>query len=131
MFLDTSGLFSLLHSDESNHADAVTFFTASSFKLTTSYVLAELIALAHARNFPRRETLLFVAALQDSSEVSVVYVNEPLHRAAFSLLQQRLDKSWSLCDAVSLTLMQCHGITEALTTDQHFEQAGFTRLLRP
>jgi predicted nucleic acid-binding protein len=48
-----------------------------------------------------------------------------------SLLQSRLDKDWSLCDAVSFVLMQQRGVTEALTTDHHFEQAGFVRLLEP
>jgi hypothetical protein len=32
---------------------------------------------------------------------------------------------------VSLTLMKQFEVTEALTTDRHFEQAGFHRLLVP
>jgi predicted nucleic acid-binding protein len=131
MLLDTSGLLCLLHAAEPQHADAVTFFGAAQVKLTHSYVLAEFIALAHVRGLPRRETLAFVADLQDSPEVTVVYVDEALHRAALTLLQQRLDKSWTLCDAVSFGLMQQHSLTEALTTDHHFEQAGFVRLLSP
>ena len=40
-------------------------------------------------------------------------------------------RTYSLCDAVSFVLMQHYGITEALTTDHHFEQEGFVRLLEP
>jgi hypothetical protein len=45
-------------------------------------------------------------------------------------LAESYDKSYSLCDAVSFVLMRRHGLTEALTTDHHFEQEGFARLLR-
>ena len=58
------------------------------------------------------------------------WVDEGLYRAALSLLRSRADKTYSLCDAVSFVLMYRLGITEALTTDRHFEQEGFVRLLR-
>jgi predicted nucleic acid-binding protein len=47
-----------------------------------------------------------------------------------NLLPRRLDKEWSLCDAVSILVMQARHITEALSTDHHFEQVGFVRLLK-
>lgn len=130
MLIDTSGLLCLHHRSELQHSDAVTFFDAAFVRLTHSYILAEFVALAHSRGLPRRESLAFVAALQDDPMVEVVYVDESFHCAALNLLQERLDKTWSLCDAVSFLLMQQRGITEALTTDHHFEQAGFTRLLQ-
>ena len=46
------------------------------------------------------------------------------------LLFERQDKTYSLCDAVSFVLMRRRGMTDALTTDQHFEQEGFVRLLQ-
>jgi predicted nucleic acid-binding protein len=54
-----------------------------------------------------------------------------LYVGALSLLRQRMDKSYSLCDAVSFLLMRERGITDPLTTDRHFEQEGFVRLLQP
>jgi predicted nucleic acid-binding protein len=45
------------------------------------------------------------------------------------LLTQRQDKDWSLVDCASFIIMQRRGITETLTTDHHFEQAGFRLLL--
>ncbi len=82
-----------------------------------------------ARRFPRQETLDFVRDLDDSAEVTVVYVDHALHRRALDLLRTRPDKSWSLCDAVSFVLMENLNLVDALTTDHHFEQAGFRRLL--
>ena len=46
------------------------------------------------------------------------------------LLENRLDKSYSLCDAVSFILMGERQMTNALTTDKHFEQENFVRLLK-
>ena len=130
MLLDTSGLLCLHHAAEAQHDDAVTFFEAAPLKVTHNYVLAEFVARAAARRFPRRETLDFVRDVDESPEIIVVYVDQALHRRALSLLQERPDKSWSLCDAVSFVLMEHMNLVDALTTDHHFEQAGFKRLLR-
>lgn len=129
MFLDTSGLLCLQHASEAEHDAALAYFDASFWRVTHSYVLAEYVALAQARGFPRKEALAFVTDLQDSSEVEVIYIDEEVHRAALDLLQQRLDKSWSMADAVSFVLMGRLGLREALTTDHHFNQAGFVPLL--
>ncbi|MGQ9632573.1 MAG: type II toxin-antitoxin system VapC family toxin [bacterium] len=131
MLLDTSRLLCFHHAAEPQHEEAVTFMDAAPIRITHNYVLAEFIALAGVRRLPRREALAFVADLQGNPLVEVVYVDEALHREALSFLQQRLDKTWTLCDAVSFLLMQKRGIVEALSTDPHFEQAGFIRLLRP
>jgi len=131
MLLDTSGLLCFHHAAELQHSEAVTFFHAAPVRITHSYVLAEFVALAVARRLPRQAALAFMAELQDNSLVEIVYVDEAMHWEALVLLQHRLDKMWTLCDAVSFLLMQQRGIVEALTTDFHFEQAGFTRLLHP
>jgi predicted nucleic acid-binding protein len=131
MFLDTSGLLCLHHVAELQHSDALTLFEATGRKLTHSYVLAEFVILAKVRGLPRRETIAFATALIDHPEVEVVWVDEALHRQAMHLLEARLDKSYSLCDAVSFVLMNQRGMIDALTTDHHFEQEGLIQLLRP
>ena len=35
------------------------------------------------------------------------------------------DKNWLLPDCTSFVVMRDHELTEALTADRHFEQAGF------
>ncbi len=47
------------------------------------------------------------------------------------MLKRFQDKGWSLVDAASFVVMRRHGMTEALTTDHHFDQGGFTRLPTP
>jgi predicted nucleic acid-binding protein len=73
--------------------------------------------------------LSFVTDLLENPEVEIVWVDELLTRAALEFIKSRLDKSYSLCDAVSFLIMEEKTLTEALTTDHHFEQAGFRRLL--
>ena len=43
--------------------------------------------------------------------------------------ERKLPSEWSLTDCISFIVMQERNISEALTTDRHFEQAGFIRLL--
>ncbi len=129
MLLDTSGLLNLEHRSELHHAQAVALFRGASRRLVHSYVLAEYVPLSNSRGFPRSSTLNFLEGLMLSPKVEVVWVDEPLHREAMSLLAARMDKTYSLCDAVSFVLMRRRGLHDALTTDRHFEQEGLRRLL--
>jgi uncharacterized protein len=131
MLLDTSGFLCLHYKTEPLHTKACTEYKKSITRLTHSYIISEYVALANARRFPREFVLDFVVDLLDNPDIETVWIDEQLHRAAVELLTLRQDKTYSLCDSVSFVLMQQRGITEALTTDRHFEQEGFTRLLRP
>ena len=131
MLLDTSGLFYYHHRDERQHADAVRLFDGAPTRLTHSYVLAEFVPLCQVRGLNRAEALAFVADALDNPHVEVVWVAERLTRSALAFLQARPGRRYSLCDAVSFLLMRQRGITDALTTDHHFEQEGFVQLLRP
>ena len=129
MLLDTSGLLCLHYQTEPLHTQASAAYKRATIRLTHSYIIAEYVALATARRFPRSSALAFVADLLDNPDIETVWVDEPLHREAVELLMGRQDKTYSLCDAVSFVLMRQRGITEALSTDRHFEQEGFIRLL--
>jgi predicted nucleic acid-binding protein len=131
MLLDTSGLYCYLDAGEARHRSAVSLLDSAPVRLTHNYVLAELVALCNARRIDRHVTLEFVSALADDPNVAVFWVGHENHRAAMDLLRPRPDKNYSLCDAVSFLLMRQRGVTDALTTDRHFEQEGFVRLLRP
>ena len=131
MFLDTAGLLSYLDATESRHQEAVKLFRDAPHWLTHNYVMAELVPLCRARRVNRTLVLAFLGKLLDSPATDVVWVDRSLHESALSFLRARADKDYSLCDAVSFLLMRQRGITEALTTDHHFEREGFVRLLRP
>ena len=132
MFLDTSGLLCYLYANEPQYRKAVRLFKNARGKLIThAQVLSELIVLASVRRFPRTKAISLTIDLINSPDVEIVWVNEPLHNEAIQLLIQRPDKDYSLCDAISFVLMKQRNISEALTTDRHFEQENFVRLLPP
>ena len=60
----------------------------------------------------------------------VIAASTSLLDAGLRLFRERADKDWGLTDCISFVVMQSEGTLEALTSDRHFEQAGFVALLR-
>lgn len=131
MFLDTSGLFCIHDLRDRRQSAATNHFRQARNVITTNYVLTEFVALAQARGVPRTNALKILRDLVSVQRVEIVWVDEKLHASAMALLEARMDKDYSLCDAVSFVLMRERQINEALTTDKHFVQEGFARLLEP
>jgi uncharacterized protein len=129
MLLDTSGFFALIDEDDSRHELARQLYEGASVRLTHSYILAELIPLAGARGLPRQLALGVSEQILNDTKIETIWVNKLLHARALELLDKRTDKAYSLCDAMSFILMRERRLTDALTTDKHFEQEGFVRLL--
>jgi len=130
VFLDTSGLFSLYDAGDKHYSLASSLFVQSQIRVTTNYVFAELAALMIARKFSQDRMVQYLADIEEDSRLEIIWIGQEMHQAGMDLLKRRLDKTYSLCDAVSFTVMKDLGITEALTTDHHFEQEGFIRLLK-
>lgn len=129
MFIDTSGLMCLFDAGDYRHSSAVQYFDSTTARVTHNYVLAEFVALAIARRAPLPAALRFVEAVTSGSEVEMMWISRELHERAMKLLFERSDKAWSLCDAVSFVVMSDRRIMNSLTTDRHFDQANFVRLL--
>ena len=136
MFVDTSGWACLFVNTQSCHAQADQCFRLALQQqlsiVTTNYVLAELVALLSSPlRISRSRIFEVIDAIKTVSYVQIVHIDETTDAAAWDLCKSRPDKAWSLVDCSSFVVMQQLGLKEALTTDQHFEQAGFIRLLKP
>ncbi len=131
MFLDTSGLLCLHDRGEAFHEIACADYRSARNRISHNLILAEFVALAQARRLPREAALSFVIDLESNPDIELIFVDQELLRAGLQLLSARLDKSYSLCDAVSFVIMKRRGIADSFTTDRHFEQEGFNRLLKP
>jgi len=110
VLLDTSGLLCYLHRDEPQHEKAVQLVDDSiSGLLTHSHVLAELVALALIRRFPRTQVLEFVVDLVDTPDIETVWVDEQLHREAMRLLLARQTRGIPCAMQSALSLCASEG----------------------
>jgi uncharacterized protein len=134
-FVDTSGWAEWADQTLLFHARAATLFEEVWNKrgrlITTGFVLLELTALlTRPLRMPKMQQIRLLDALRADPSVQIVPIDLSLEAAAWQLWKSRPDKEWSLVDCSSFIVMQQRGLTEALTTDHHFEQAGFVRLLK-
>ncbi len=130
LFADTYYYIAMLSPKDSTHAQAVELTAHLQPRIvTTAWVLAELAAAMSAPTKRERFLKLF-DVLSASDEVKVVPASVELFDAGLALYRSRPDKGWSLTDCISFIVMEREGLTEALTGDHHFEQAGFTALLK-
>ena len=135
IFADTSGWANLLDSKQQHHQLAVSILNSLQQNnqqfVTTNYVLTELVALLTSPlRFPREKVIRFINDMKNSKFVRVIHIDETLDADSWELLSKRPDKTWSLVDCSSFVVMQRQKLTEALTTDHHFTQAGFVPLLK-
>lgn len=133
LFVDTAGWASILGRDETYHREMNSAYRRAIAQrrrlFTSNYVIAEVVALLSSRVVVSRQRMIaFIDALKAAPHLQILHVDRAVDEAAWELLKARSDKDWSLVDAASFVLMQRYGIGEALTTDHHFEQAGFVRL---
>ena len=130
VFADSFYFFALVNDRDPAHQRALAFLQSYKGRmLTTGWVLTELgDGLASPAN--RTSFLTTLNLLRTEPNVTLVGCSDQLLDAGVDLYRERPDKSWSLTDCISFVVMQREGITEALTGDKHFEQAGFVALLK-
>jgi len=129
-FADTFYYLALLNPRDANHAKAIAASREQQGKLvTTRWVLAEVGDAMAAPQYRQRFVDLMRAIESDVDTIIVGATDDQFH-AGVVLFHQRPDKNWPLTDCISFTVMESHGIHEALTGDHHFEQAGVQALLR-
>lgn len=133
-FVDTGGWAAWANGRDVFHAQARAqldeTWQAGGRLVTTNWVLCELTALFVRMRIDKPSQIQFFDDLALDPDVVVVVIDPAFEAAAWTLWRSRPDKDWTLCDCASFEVMQARRLTEAVTTDHHFEQAGFTRLLR-
>lgn len=131
VFADTYFFLALLSKSDRGHPRAAAF--TKGFKgrmITTGWVLTELADALAGSPVGRTQFLQTWNDFHSDPDAQVVPCSDALLEDGITLYVQRPDKEWSLTDCISFVVMQRESLTEALTADRHFEQAGFVALLK-
>jgi uncharacterized protein len=129
-FADTYYFLALLDSAEKRHAEAVQAALDAELRfVTTEWVMAE-FGDAYCHPSDRADFVSLCRSLVNHARVKIIPADTLLFHRGVDLFEKRQDKDWSLTDCLSFVSMRDEGITEALTGDKHFEQAGFVALLK-
>jgi predicted nucleic acid-binding protein len=132
LFVDTSGWIALINRSDALHAAATKIynerFAAGWEFITHAGVMLEAgngMSLVRLRHL----AVQLKTRIDASARIEVVPLSEALYEAGWQMFANRPDKDWGLVDCISFAIMQERSLVEALTADQHFQQAGFIKLL--
>lgn len=132
VFVDTAAWLALLNVSDSLHSRAreiqETLRREGARLLTTEFVLLE-VADALAAPPLREKTVAFINKLRRLKLLAIVPASSSLLAEGWTLFCGRLDKDWGLTDCISFAVMTREHISQAFTSDRHFEQAGFEKLI--
>jgi predicted nucleic acid-binding protein len=130
IFADTFYFIALLSPSDQRHASAQRVARELKARyLTTDWIMTE-VADALSGGRVRHHVVPLIRRLRESPVWEIVPFSREQFDAALEFHSRHQDKEWTLTDCASFLVMQEHGITEALTGDKHFEQAGFISLLK-
>lgn len=130
IFADTGYYVALLLQADQRHDRALEItHKLKNPVITTAWILTEVANSLSAARF-RTTVIALLDRLQADDSVRVMPPDNATFAQGVELYRNRSDKDWSLTDCISFVVMTREGITEALTADRDFEQAGFKALLK-
>lgn len=132
VFADAGYWIALLNPRDRLHSKAkqVSTILGRARIVTSEMVLAEVLnAFASKGEVLRRATCSLVDKIRSNPNAEVVPMISGAFREAMERYRSRADKTWGLTDCMSFLIMEQKGITDALSGDRDFQQAGFSALL--
>jgi hypothetical protein len=130
VFADAFALIAWLNPRDNAHTTVAAYLDGFTGRLvTTEWVLME-VADALSAPEARAAAAAFLQAVRADSLFDIVGYVPAVYQAGFDLFAARPDKAWSLTDCISFAVMTERGLSEALTADRHFKQAGFKAVFK-
>lgn len=130
LFLDTAYVLARVDRRDQHHESAIALrqrVRDAAEVWTTEAVLLEIgngLSASH-----REEAVRFIRQCYQTSNMRVEPLDKVLLSEALTLYEARSDKRWGLTDCISFVVMERRRLADALTSDHHFQQAGFRALL--
>lgn len=132
VFVDSAGLYALADHREPARAaveTCVSDLIRSGRRLVlTDYIIDEATTLARARG-GSHGALRLLEIVDRSEGFNLEWIGPDRFNAAKAFFRKHADHDYSFTDCTSFVVMRELGLTEALTTDRHFAEAGFKPLL--
>ena len=132
VLFDTSFIVALENRDDPSHERARNLdreLLAGDATLLLHWGILLEIGDGYARLGRRPKGIELLKRFHQEQGYQIVSITDALLAAAIALYSERIDKDWGMTDCLSFVIMQQQGVTEPLTADRHFVQAGFEALL--
>ncbi len=130
-FLDTAFVQALLNKNDQYHRIAKLRLNELRTAKEVWITEAILIKIGNALSVAHRAAAVrFINQCYATPNIHVVPVDTKLLNRALDLYDERADKEWGLTDCLSFVVMSDQSLTDAMTPDRHFLQAGFRALMR-
>lgn len=132
LFLDASFAIALVSPRDQYHGHATVLLRGIKAQrtplVTTRPVIVE-VGNALAKRPLRAKAVALLESYERDPGIEVAPLSDELYERGRKMYQQHKDKTWGLTDCISFVVMRDRGLTDALTADRHFRQAGFRPLL--
>ena len=130
LFLDTSYILALLDKNDQYHEKALKLFSNINTTKEIWFHEGILIEIGDGLSEINRDAAFkFYKSVEQTKNFNNYKISSELISEAYDFYYQYKDKDWGLTDCISFCVMKKHDISDALTSDHHFEQAGFSALL--
>ncbi len=132
LFMDATYAVALGSPRDQFHANAVALarrIQSEHIRVVTTRAVIVEVANALSRPSFRSTAVALLGSFDQSPLVEVAPLSEELYERGMAYFKRHRDKEWGLTDCISFVVMRERGLTDALTADAHFRQAGFRPLL--
>ncbi|WP_410766130.1 type II toxin-antitoxin system VapC family toxin [Cyanobacterium aponinum] len=126
LFLDTAFIQAILNRRDQYHQSALKILplVKNAQEIWTTEAILMEVGNALSK-FDRLKVVSFIKQCYTTENIKIVNISSDVFREGLNLYESRQDKEWGLIDCISFSVMVKQNITDALTTDHHFAQAGF------